>query len=384
MIDNNMDRFGYYTVNDLKFYSRLEAAEVKRRLNITSPIVWHFNDEVFSSHNWTEEPAESLSDLYKQRAQQLRDKYDYIVLWFSGGADSTNVLNSFINNGIKIDEIAHKVNYEATGDKCSFLNGEIYNVAIPKVKEAQIVQPWIRHTVIDLSAKTLDLFNQDSTKFDWVYQMNSFPNPNNYTSKDLKTSQPHWRNLIAAGKKVCFLHGIDKPYVAGINGQFSFWFTDMVDLASSPGMQIANIPGHFDELFYWTPDCPKIVIKQAHELKKVLKTLNDDSKMISREKDGTAYIMHRNRPLYFKLNGIHQVIYPGWYPVPYQMKPQSLIFTPRDEWFFKLPDSDPAKQAWKIGIQHLWDTLPAELRISQNKMADGFKSFKSKIYNIGT
>ena len=49
---------------------------------------------------------EVISSLDKDKyAQQLREKYDYIVLAYSGGADSCNVLNSFLDNGIPIDDI---------------------------------------------------------------------------------------------------------------------------------------------------------------------------------------------------------------------------------------------------------------------------------------
>jgi len=49
--------------------------------------------------------SESLDFLYALRARQLREKYDYLVLYFSGGADSTNILKTFIDNNIFLDEI---------------------------------------------------------------------------------------------------------------------------------------------------------------------------------------------------------------------------------------------------------------------------------------
>lgn len=58
----------------------------------------------FDDVNWTE-PTETFKELCKQRAQQIRDSYDYIILSFSGGSDSTTVLNTFLENNIYIDEI---------------------------------------------------------------------------------------------------------------------------------------------------------------------------------------------------------------------------------------------------------------------------------------
>jgi len=48
---------------------------------------------------------ENFSTLIHQRLKQLRQKYDYIRLWFSGGKDSRLVLDHAIKHGIKIDEI---------------------------------------------------------------------------------------------------------------------------------------------------------------------------------------------------------------------------------------------------------------------------------------
>jgi hypothetical protein len=95
------DQFGFYKVGDLKFYSKLQALEMQQHTNICP--TWHFNESTFKSIDWSIEPKESLSELYKKRAQQIREKYDYIVLWYSGGADSHNVLMSFVKNNIFID-----------------------------------------------------------------------------------------------------------------------------------------------------------------------------------------------------------------------------------------------------------------------------------------
>ena len=47
----------------------------------------------------------SLTYLYAERARQLRDKYDYLVLHYSGGSDSHNILHTFLTNNIKLDEV---------------------------------------------------------------------------------------------------------------------------------------------------------------------------------------------------------------------------------------------------------------------------------------
>lgn len=62
-------------------------------------------NDAFDKADWTKEPTKSLKQLYKERAQQLRDDYDYLIVYFSGGSDSITMVNAFLNNNIKIDEI---------------------------------------------------------------------------------------------------------------------------------------------------------------------------------------------------------------------------------------------------------------------------------------
>ena len=170
------DKLGVYRVNDLKFHSKLEAIEMHTKTGVHPH--WDFNEAVYSSYNWTVEPTENILELYRQRAVQLREKYDHIVLMYSGGADSTTMLESFVNNGIHVDEVASYINYTATGDKDNYLNAEIFRVSVNKIDHLKEKYPWLKYRLIDLTDLTLDLFSQNETKFNWIYDMNMFFNPN--------------------------------------------------------------------------------------------------------------------------------------------------------------------------------------------------------------
>jgi hypothetical protein len=95
--------YGYYQVGHNNYVKKTDAlvAATKSRL----PVHWNFHDDVYSAADWTRRPAGTLRELYRIRAQQLRDRYDYIVIHFSGGADSWTVLNSFLSNNIPVDEV---------------------------------------------------------------------------------------------------------------------------------------------------------------------------------------------------------------------------------------------------------------------------------------
>ena len=377
---NDQERFGFYRVGDLKFYSKLEAAHAHEKSG--NRISWEFNDAVYSSYDWKSEPTESLQELYRQRAQQIRDKYDYIVLWFSGGADSSNILNSFILNDIKLDEVASMVNIDATKDKMTWLNAEIYNVANVKVENARQFQPGLKHRLVDLSTMMMDHFSHREAKFDWIYEMNGYLGPNNVSRRDIKLKVPEWAKMIESGKRVVFIHGIDKPRLFQVKDHYYYRFADLVDTAVSPSMQMMNRPWEFDELFYWCPDVPKIVIKQAHILKKFAKGLTESSTDITTEKNPTEILVN-GKKYSIGLNAIHSLIYPGWYPVPYQNKAPSLLFTPRDNWFYNLPDSDPAKYSWKTGLYEIWRRFPDKWKKDPQDITKGFIPIFSKAYDLG-
>jgi hypothetical protein len=89
---------GYYSCGTQLFASKIEACIHGTKTKI--PVKWHFNDETFDNYPWHIEPSESLDDLYDRRAREIREKYDYIVLAFSGGSDSNNILEAFIRQNL--------------------------------------------------------------------------------------------------------------------------------------------------------------------------------------------------------------------------------------------------------------------------------------------
>lgn len=206
----NPDNFGYYQVGDLKFYSKLEAVELHAKTNIHPH--WNFNDAAYHSMDWTKEPIETLRELYQQRAQQLRDEYDYIVLWYSGGADSDNILHSFVDNDIKLDEVASYMNYALDPSKESMTNGEIFFVAAPKIENLKNKYPDIVHRIIDLGHATVKGFDTNN-QFDWIYHANTIVTPGTIAKQDLVRSVPEWQKMFDQGKKVAFVYGLSLIHI---------------------------------------------------------------------------------------------------------------------------------------------------------------------------
>ena len=375
------DKLGVYRVGDLKFYSKLEAIEMHTRTG-THPH-WDFNEAVYSSYDWTQEPTENILELYQQRAVQLREKYDHIVLMYSGGADSTTMLESFVNNGINVDEVASYINYDATGDKDNYLNAEIFRVSVNKIDQLKQKYPWLKYRLIDLTELTLDLFGQNQTRFDWIYSMNMFFNPNAAARDQLALKIKEWADIIHSGKRFCIVWAHDKPRIHHENGRWMFRFIDLID----NGPTVKSISGqnpYTDELFYWSPDMPEIVIKQCHLIKNYLSSeLVKTLPFVSTEKSDLAYRTIDGVKYWLSNHGVHRLIYPDWDINTFSNgKPNSIIFSDRDFWFYNIENQNHIKKNWAVGLDKLWKMLPDYWKNTPNDINNGLKACWSRDYYL--
>ena len=377
---NYLDTLGVYRVGDLKFYSKLEAIEMHSRTGIHPH--WDFNEAVFNTYDWAQEPTESILELYRQRAQQLRDCYDYVILIYSGGADSETILQSFVDNDIKLDEVASYVNYQATGSKQDYLNHEIFDNAVPRIQQLQIAQPWIKHRLIDLTQLQLDYFTSAEAQFDWIYNINNFFNSNCVARESLALKIKEWADLIHQGKKLCLVWGYDKPRVYCDQDRFYMTFLDIFDGGPTVKSFSGELP-YRDELFFWTPNLPKLIIKQGHLIKNYLRKNLSISSEISQYKSDLAYITVHEKRHWLSVNGMHSLIYPnykiGTLSAP---KPSSIIISPRDSWFFNMNANARPLQVWRMGVEKLWQTLPDYWKNNPKNLSQGIKLCVSPKYYL--
>ncbi len=303
------DKFGYYEVGNRRSYSKLEAAEWGQPR-------WHFNDEIYSAIDWTIEPTTNLYELYKMRAKQIREEYDHVVLFYSGGADSHNMLKAWLDADCKIDEICTYWDMPSTNDPNSIQNAEIIKVVLPHVESLKATLPYeFMHTKIDMMEINQLAFTDKS--IDFQYNMNFWWVAYALSKSKFRETIPHWKSMIAAGKKVVFVYGMEKPwlmYEPAVKKYYSV-FQDMLDdNGSLPYMQRNMKNGWFDEFFYWTPDFPLITIKQCHILKNFVTTVLEDAYYDTLGPDD--YLKNYSPVLNMKLKNSVQdcLLYPKWDP----------------------------------------------------------------------
>lgn len=331
MITFSPDKFGFYRVGERTTYSKFEAFEWSNATKL--PVEWDFNNNVFGKIDWKKEPETDLWEMYKQRARQIREAYDYVVLWYSGGSDSHNLLLAWIDAGLKIDEIATTWNYESTGDYQNHYNAEITNVVLPDIKKLQDSGLEFKFRIIDISQHCLNLF--DRWNLDFEYNVNFHFSVNNPARNLFRESVEDYKNIIASGKKLCFVWGKEKPSLINVNGKHYFRFTDNIDNCVGPHVQRNYYRGWYDELFYWTPDFPEIPVKQAHVLNNFIKFC-DDSRLFEPLVSGgyqpngvsNRFNMHLKDPY------VKSILYPKWSnDIFCNGKTASFTYSARDKWF---------------------------------------------------
>ena len=74
------DKLGFYQLGEEKFHNKVQALIQGTQRNQFPE--WNFNRATFDNVNWLEEPEANLLELYRIRAQQIREKYDYVRLEF--------------------------------------------------------------------------------------------------------------------------------------------------------------------------------------------------------------------------------------------------------------------------------------------------------------
>jgi hypothetical protein len=337
LITLNPNKFGYYSVGNKNTFKKLEAIEYSNIQSI--PFKWHFNDDIFSALDWTKDPDIDLWDLYKQRAKQIRGAYDYVVLFYSGGSDSHNILNAWLDADCKIDEIATIWNYETTGEYQNHQNAEITNVVLPDIKRLREKGIEFKFRLIELPEFALKLFERWSTNFE--YYINYHASINNPAKHLFRDYIKDYKDLIDRGKKVVFVWGTDKPIIHTTDDKQHFNFIDCIDNCVGPYCQDNFHKGWYDELFYWTPDCPLIPIKQSHIIKNFISICND-KKFYQSDVAHNGY--NSKIGMYVNYETVKSLIYPKWSSKIFTNgKAHSFIFSERDDWFFRTKDTEVKK-----------------------------------------
>lgn len=245
----NSNEYLFYTVEGTDFTTTNKLQALEKANGNFNKVKLYFCDDVHSTYDWTKEPVDSIHSLIDQRVLKLRNKYDYVCLWYSGGFDSHTLLNSFIRTKSKIDEI---IIYGKPWIKDILHSEHVFaSEYIKHIKNTYY--PDVKINLVMLSNKIHQgLYNSFGS--DWIYNdcQNSFSYVKSSRGLGLQY-QPEFANLRHQLNRIDIC-GTDKPRVNLANGK---WYATLPDTAIMAWFDAAC------DLFYMCPDATEIYIKQC-------------------------------------------------------------------------------------------------------------------------
>jgi len=294
---------------------------------------WNFHENFFSAQDWKNEPPESLIELYQQRARDIRSRYDYVICWLSGGADSDNVVRSFLETGLHIDEIWHRetTKWHDRQDQGRDMENHCNELRLafqPRINEYRSRYPHFRCQINTFDVMDLAIpFWEKSSR-----------NPYEIPTYNALLPVKEHKDLCSSKKlsrgRICHVYGIDKPIVRYIDGSWFFVFMDhMVNVHN-----VASKTGNYDEeFFYWHPNSARLIIKQAHLIKSWFQRNPDFIWCVTKTNDIATNVYNEI---------VKTIIYPWWNTAWWQPnKFDNEIDWPEIFWFYRNKENR-AVQNW--------------------------------------
>jgi hypothetical protein len=378
LLSDNKDRLGYYLVGWKKIYSKTQALIESKKSGYD--LIWIFNDFVYDKINWTIPIETNLLELYKRRAQQLREKYDYIILYFSGGCDSGNALHAFLDNNIFIDEIViHEIDvFKKKANDKDNSNENFYseieyaaNSHLRKIKN--LINPKTKITYQDFTKKSLTSLEKehwlDTSTINFSINISAVLRQLNLTKDEFHL------NLFNKDKTCAHILGVDKPLVYNDGRDYFCYFSDAATYHYMTPIEFSDDVDqstNFTEYFYWTPDMPEIIVKQAQELKKYYES-NPHIQYMARASINKHISEYRNI--------IHPTVYPPYVVEPFQAeKPPIAIYRPMDTWFWETANKT-SQENYLNGIRQLGNYMDNKHFI-KGQIEYGLYAHRSKMYKL--
>jgi hypothetical protein len=382
---------GYYTINDkIALHIGVACQEATRTRH---PIQWHFNDDAFASIDWTQTWGVHISEVYRRRAQQLRDKYNYIILALSGGADSTTILESFLYNNIHLDEVVVVWPYSLTHGKYTPTNNpdprntvsEWYFSVQPKLEWLAKNHPEVKLTILDQMA---DMRPGESFDNKWtVLESHNFGSMTRQIAIDeelKKRQEKHHDVVLITGSSPPRISLLDNRYLAvsfnSRDATCAMGKTDYIDSST-----FRNV-----EYFYWTPDMPELVREQAHLLLDHLNKNFQDRELFAtyhlktnqrNEKVRDAVVNQARREL------IKKIVYPNWITETFQAFKAMDNYHKSEvyRWFFyDKEESDQYLQGWQHAMNSQYALIDPLFISAVGQDLYTFPIFYSKFHIVGT
>ena len=384
---------GLYRVGADLFNHKINA--LKAATVTKQPVTWEFGNQAWSTLDWKKDDGLGVLYWYKERAKQLRDTYDYLILAFSGGADSSNIANVFMTSNLKIDEVwcdqplTHTEDYNFNWQDTSASNmPSEWEFAIkPQLNKIKETTDW-KITLTDSTASMMDEDLEDTLE---ISQYSYYATVKRWRELDKLVQKANDKY-----KRVGVIIGIEKPNFILVNGILCSMFSDQTIQYKS------EFNAHIQrevEFFYWVPDMPELHRSQCHAFANYIQA-NPVSigNFWNAQIDRNLTIKYTDtQPLneltqHFRIM-LNHCVYPFWNHSTFQVdKPRNKLY--HNEFYDWMKVKFPEHRALDSHRSNLNNSLhslsPEFLSFdSDGKTILNYKSFYSKFYpvtkiNIGT
>jgi hypothetical protein len=307
---------GYYKLGDTVIQNKLQA--------LTDPTLngryleYVFHDDVYSQLNWAVEPTETLEQLYVRRAWEIREKYDYLVIHFSGGSDSTNILETFLKNDIPFEELYSRgrladIDPDPSNTSPDNANAEVLLNAVPIVDYVNRINPniKIKHTIGDYKDYVQTYFTNNPDWFDIAkYDLITTFAPTDVNRADHDAITKQYNKIAETGKSIGHILGVEKPMMYFDNGNYFARFLDkQVKFQLSSRRTSIDTPINLVP-FYWAKSTGPLIIKQCHAIKNYWKYKNLNPGMIANRSKSAqdlfaSIIYNRTLPMFWQNDKVH-------------------------------------------------------------------------------
>ena len=373
-------KLGYYVCDGQEFNSKINCAIYATKSN--KPMSWVFNNDAFDRYDFSQEPSETLDALYDRRAREIREKYDYVVLSYSGGSDSHNILMSFYRQGLHIDEVISNWVFEAS-KKFTIINSlvdDAWNQNAEYELHTKDRLQWIydhmpktKVTLYDCSKQIYSYFNK-AKEPTWVTDHVEPLNPaatQRYNPLQIKDI----RNRIDKEDSIGFVVGVDKPLSLIVDKKMYLRLRDKTANIIPSSIYTSEYDNTTVEYFYWAPESCAMLAKQGHTMLKYLNT-NKQYQLI-----WTPSQVENFRAAQETL--MRNIVYTTWdEESAFQTnKPTHDWYSELDYWFIEQFKNTPAGRNWQAGVDYVETSVDKSLQLTTGKK--GLMTFFSPLYYIG-
>jgi hypothetical protein len=377
-----------------KVEALLEATRLRKQ-HIDADVIFMYYYNLFKSIDYNSLGKIPLETLYKERAQQLRDKYDYLVLRYSGGSDSHNILMTFLKNKIKLDAIYVNWPVSAIGKGLYKPNNIDFSPRNELSEWDFVIKPdldWVakNHPEIEICIDDwLDDITREKNIEDALFEkQNHYHSPTSFYR--MQWFSNHEKNLASRGLGVGLIEGADKPNLIVLNDPtvVNMHFVDWTLQHN------VTYTGQGGEYFYWTPDMPMLAVEMAYQNFLYYKHNPEDRWLIEEKyKEGSKYDVLAMASLKFnkKSDISKKVLYPYWSFDRFQVVKDIKFLNglhngkPQDWVFWEHHETKLVRDKWNHHIYSYLNGIdPVFLHHDTNGKPTGYKPIFSIPIKIGS